>query len=97
MTDDVAVPYQQRRNPSNDGWRCKGGYLYAFIPLKVAWIAMACPWPRPWSFLSQPTISIALTPGFSKPFFSASFLNSMGVFPVFGLMTWFPLMPLERS
>jgi hypothetical protein len=37
----------------------------------------------PWPFLSQPTISIALTAGFSKPFFSASFLKSLGVLPVF--------------
>jgi hypothetical protein len=37
---------------------------------------MAWPCPSPWSFFSQATIFIALTPGFSKPFFSASFLKS---------------------
>jgi TetR/AcrR family transcriptional repressor of mexJK operon len=46
-------------------------------------MAMAWPCPKPKSFLSQATISPAFTPGLSKPFFSAIFLKSSGVLPVF--------------
>jgi hypothetical protein len=54
-------------------------------------MAIACPCPNSNSSFSQLVISVAFTAGFNlpfcrKPFFSASFLKSSGVFPVFALM-----------